>query len=161
MCNPKTTEIVAAQVGIVKRASVRFFDPLDPLKECWACGDERALEKAHIVAHAAGGTSDPDNYLLLCRECHKEQPDGASYDAQLRWLFTHETYIDRWLRLATDIVAQFRDQPLANAWAAQFQIEPFLTSLRCGASNYNNIRNSIKFEMFANYERWKAAVDEM
>ena len=32
--------------------------------------ERTALEKAHIVGWAMGGSNDPSNFLLLCRHCH-------------------------------------------------------------------------------------------
>lgn len=32
--------------------------------------ERHALEKAHIVGWAMGGSNDPSNFLLLCRHCH-------------------------------------------------------------------------------------------
>ena len=71
--------------------------------ECWACGmfnekiyqnkmydallhtknymriwnfpEVTYLQKAHILSNMLGGKSIPENYFLLCKECHQESPD--------------------------------------------------------------------------------------
>lgn len=61
---------------------------------CWACGDEsRDLERAHIEPASAGGSdADPTNFFLLCPRCHREQPDAAPREYQVRWLRERESF---------------------------------------------------------------------
>src|SRR5579863_4893993 len=42
------------------------------LRRIW---DDAHLERAHIVPYAMGSSNHVSNYLLLCKECHKEAPD--------------------------------------------------------------------------------------
>lgn len=74
---------------------------------CWACGAGRGsdgslgwLQRAHVVAAAAGGDDSPANFFLLCAVCHREQPDGAPRAAQEAWLRAHESQVERLTRLA-------------------------------------------------------------
>lgn len=55
---------------------------------CWGCKREThaSLEKAHIEAFSRGGSDHPSNYLLLCHNCHTNQPDGAPREYQIEWL---------------------------------------------------------------------------
>jgi hypothetical protein len=53
---------------------------------CWACDRDCTPQRAHINANANGGSSDPLNFFLLCKDCHEEQPDGAPRELQLRWI---------------------------------------------------------------------------
>src|SRR5581483_3205674 len=80
----------------------RIDDEAEALTSCWACGAgdfaETSLERAHIVAVSLGGDSTPSNFLLLCGLCHRDQPDGASREVQLMWLYAHESDIDRFMR---------------------------------------------------------------
>jgi 5-methylcytosine-specific restriction endonuclease McrA len=48
---------------------------------CFACGDERAVERAHILARCSGGSDDASNIHILCRICHKDSEtlDGEAY----------------------------------------------------------------------------------
>lgn len=41
-------------------------------RECFACGDDRHVERCHIVPHAKGGLNEVWNLVLLCRRCHDE-----------------------------------------------------------------------------------------
>lgn len=100
---PSRAEIAAAQRKLVATLpNVRT----DPAATCWACGySDAALppatarlhaaapafkpQRAHIVARVHGGSWAPRNFLLLCHPCHKEQPDGACREDQLRWLRAH------------------------------------------------------------------------
>lgn len=38
---------------------------------CRACGSGQNLQIHHILYRSHGGTDDPDNLVLLCRECHQ------------------------------------------------------------------------------------------
>lgn len=35
------------------------------------------LERAHIIPKSRGGTDDPSNFVLLCSQCHHENPNYA------------------------------------------------------------------------------------
>jgi YD repeat-containing protein len=48
------------------------------------------LERAHIVARQFGGADTPDNILLLCSACHREQPDVPNRDAVIDWVNNHK-----------------------------------------------------------------------
>jgi hypothetical protein len=79
-------------------------DGYDLSRCCWACGYADAgsnwkPERAHVLAHSSGGTSDPNNFFLLCYICHKEQPDGLPRANQEYWLRTRESHFDRSARL--------------------------------------------------------------
>lgn len=56
------------------------------------------MDRAHVVPVRAGGSFDPGNFFLLCHTCHKEQPDNLSRELQIQWLFTHESYDERFWR---------------------------------------------------------------
>ena len=64
-----------------------FADPAwewDADDYCWACGWDRGRqERAHIVPRVPVSSSDvhgldgPQNIVMLCRSCHKSQPQSA------------------------------------------------------------------------------------
>lgn len=83
------------------------FDLGEPC--CWACGrwwdtrydvqdpeaswDEirRAwnrvpLQRCHIIPRSLGGSNDPSNLFLMCRECHDRAPNTTSREAFLTWV---------------------------------------------------------------------------
>jgi hypothetical protein len=100
MAEPTTREIAeawAADGGLPD--DLALCSAAELAKLCWACWRRnRVTDRAHIQARSASGdNNDPLNYLLLCPECHKEQPDGAPKAEQLRWLVESPTQIDRLL----------------------------------------------------------------
>jgi hypothetical protein len=98
--------------------------PEDAARCCWTCGarsfevsgnevvpildDLGWLERAHVVAHAAGGSNEPSNYFLLCATCHREQPDSASLAIQVAWLRTHESETTRMCRMVGPVIERLR-----------------------------------------------------
>lgn len=75
-----------------------------PLRWCYRCDDEArgfgALQRAHVVAHAAGGSDEPWNVVPLCRICHAQCPAFVPEDEAGAWawfdvnpvLFAWETH---------------------------------------------------------------------
>lgn len=65
-----------------------MFDWSDAEFCCWACGfDKRKyLQRCHIIPHALGGKDVPENYVLLCGDCHEEAPNVNNSTAMWDWL---------------------------------------------------------------------------
>lgn len=61
-------------------------DWADAHERCWRCGYARRLQCCHIVPHALGGSNTPDNFVMLCVECHLENPNVADPDFMWGWL---------------------------------------------------------------------------
>ena len=53
---------------------------------CWRCGTQKDLMRCHIVPHALGGKDAPSNYVLLCQQCHEENPNVADPEIMWDWL---------------------------------------------------------------------------
>ena len=81
---PTIKKIVETQQNII--SILPKIDTTNAHKKCWACGGEKPLQKCHIQSVAFGGHNNPENLLLLCRECHAVQPDACSYQTQIYWL---------------------------------------------------------------------------
>ena len=92
---------------LCKMASVDFGEP-----SCWACGyypnsDRQAkkskfLERCHIVPDMLGGSNSPDNFLLLCKECHIESPDTKNPKWMKKWFVQKKNFfIGEYERTAT------------------------------------------------------------
>jgi hypothetical protein len=70
------------------------FDWADAHTHCWNCGDDRfrkshktpSLERCHIVPHSLGGSDSPDNYVLLCKDCHQEAPNTNNPNDMWDWI---------------------------------------------------------------------------
>ncbi len=86
---PAREEIAEAQAAIV--ATLPNIGNRPPTETCWGCGDETRPERAHIEAKINGGSTEPENFLLLCGVCHDAQPDGAPLEYQLEWLRARES----------------------------------------------------------------------
>ena len=64
------------------------------------------LEKAHILPKALGGCDCPANLVLLCRKCHKENPDTKNIEQFMAWLNNGKSFIyDRF----EEIIKAFKD----------------------------------------------------
>ena len=55
-------------------------------KRCWRCGYVRDLERCHIIPRSLNGTDTPDNFVLLCNECHQEAPNVNDKDYMMQWI---------------------------------------------------------------------------
>ena len=55
-------------------------------RRCGQCGKAGALEVHHVKELAHGGTNDPSNLQVLCRDCHIAMPTGQSWASRsLAW----------------------------------------------------------------------------
>jgi hypothetical protein len=152
--------LVAAHHATLLRVKSRIPQH-DPLRDCWACGDRTALERAHILARDAQGNEDPGNLLLLCNECHHDQPSGACLEGQLQWLLNHETHAHRLSRVSREVVELVMARPHAAQWStARLLNEEALKTIvdgvreRLGKANLPGIRSSLRYEFVADYDRW-------
>lgn len=62
------------------------IDFAEAAERCWRCGYERKLERCHIVPASRGGEDAPSNLVLLCKECHKENPNVTDPEIMWDWL---------------------------------------------------------------------------
>lgn len=67
-----------------------FARAFDNAPACFACCEGVGLwcdlQRAHIVARSQGGNFEPQNFVLLCRECHIEQPMVADRALVIEWV---------------------------------------------------------------------------
>jgi hypothetical protein len=75
---------------------IRHFDGNEPC--CFACRTGldawTHTERAHLIAHAHGGPSTPDNLVLLCGLCHATMDillgeKACPPDMKLTWIVHH------------------------------------------------------------------------
>jgi hypothetical protein len=64
----------------VKRSDVTW----DQIKRLW--DKVSPLQRCHIVPRSLGGSDEPDNLFLMCRECHDRTPNTISRDAFFKWV---------------------------------------------------------------------------
>ena len=70
------------------------FDWSETHTHCWNCGDNKyrkskktaSLERCHIIPHALKGEDKPNNYVLLCSECHAEAPNTSEPNDMWDWI---------------------------------------------------------------------------
>lgn len=90
-----------------------FVDWGEP--SCWACGfhygskydikrsdanwneifagwNRMPLQRCHIVPRSLGGTDEPSNLFLMCRECHDLAPNTAVPDIFFAWVRSQSFY---------------------------------------------------------------------
>lgn len=101
------------------------FDWGEP--SCWACGrwwgtkyDARSgstgdirrawtrvpLQRCHIVPRSLGGSDDPENLFLMCRECHDQAPDTPFREAFFAWR-SKQNWGRRRMRELEDVLGSF------------------------------------------------------
>lgn len=61
--------------------------------ECFACGDDRRVQRCHIVPAARGGSHDEWNLMLFCPNCHEE---SEHLPTQTFWAWVRNMRRDHW-----------------------------------------------------------------
>jgi hypothetical protein len=93
----KHRDIVKAQQELLEWCpNVEGVSNADLEYVCWACGAPRSergfkLIRCHIERYQPNEAERPDNFILLCGLCHKEQPDALPKEAIKYWLSTRES----------------------------------------------------------------------
>jgi hypothetical protein len=66
-------------------------------RTCWACGahGKERMTRCHIERYKPKEVERPDNFILLCDRCHREQPDALPKEALRYWLATRESETKR------------------------------------------------------------------
>ena len=122
-------------------ARVHFRAPIDwGEPECWACAysvdaypvleDPEAswseitklwnkhpyLDRAHIIPLAKGGCNCAANLVLLCKECHKQNPDTKSVDLFLKWVKRRKHWSHRKYAETVRAYEELDYEPEADDW---------------------------------------------
>lgn len=94
---------------------------------CWACGYAPrrgkakytcrylALDRCHVKPLALGGTNDPSNLLMMCKECHGASPDSISDSIFWRWFARVEDRSNALIQGIAEIIPQDLS-PIEEAW---------------------------------------------
>lgn len=139
---PSLKAIAAANAALVETLDLGG----EPCRVCWACSKPGTPQRAHVVARANGGTDEPGNYLLLCRLCHSEQPDGMPREVQEQWLRDRETAMERIVRLGVAIGSELVAISPDHIAAYSFRVRD---DLKVGAKRTAGTTNAI-----ANAREW-------
>jgi len=91
---------------------------------CMACAkfredssrkDWNRYERAHIVASMIGGSYNPSNFLLLCKECHATMPNVPDKTYVLQWAANCPCYWSSKMGLVWDnLLVDYSLDELAN-----------------------------------------------
>lgn len=57
---------------------------LDDIKKLW--NKVTQLQRCHIIPKSLGGTDEPSNLFLMCRECHDLAPNTTSREIFFKWV---------------------------------------------------------------------------
>jgi hypothetical protein len=79
---------------------------------CFACTAPNRLtkiERAHIIARVDGGYAWPGNFVLLCKDCHREAPMITDRTLFIEWVQNHPTFLETLARLTTDAMKDYPD----------------------------------------------------
>jgi len=82
------------------------------LQKAW----RKRLQRCHIIAHSAGGSNHPENFLLLCVNCHREAPMTSDREIMLRWARTHASYLGTIFAEMMEAVKFAQLEELAHLW---------------------------------------------
>lgn len=65
-------------------------------KYCFSCGKPSKLynlERAHIIGKQFGGSNEPSNFLLICKDCHKKIPDINNRELIIEWATSQKNWL--------------------------------------------------------------------
>ena len=74
------------------RLELEFVDMLkkDDCFFCFGCYEQeeswRSFDRAHIVPAMLGGSNHPSNFVMLCSECHYDNPNTVHEEIYFKWL---------------------------------------------------------------------------
>jgi len=76
---------------------------------CWACGGRSAkkLTLCHIERFRPNEAYRPENFIILCDRCHREQPDSLPRETLRYWLSTRESETEYYQRRKAVFIAAF------------------------------------------------------
>lgn len=79
-CNIRLTQLDISDFQGVKEQNLfgALWNSPSVTKKC---------ERAHIVPHSLGGSSDVNNVVLLCKRCHHDAPDVSDKRMMISWMY--------------------------------------------------------------------------
>ncbi|MEX0661258.1 MAG: HNH endonuclease [Balneolaceae bacterium] len=169
MASPTISKIVNAQKKLIED-KIRELSLDEAHHSCWACFkglDNKKFKpkRAHIISNYNGGNNKPNNYFLLCKKCHSEQPDGNSFDIQLKWLLNHQLYINELISFPKEILdllneesEQYNNQEAIVEKYCIYLTEEIIRSIIkesiSKSSGPTNSRSNIKYWFLDHFNTW-------
>jgi len=90
---------------------------------CWACDKtlrsgcsnyrtkDLGLHRCHVIPDCLGGSNDPSNIILMCAECHKDNPDSTDESLFWWWFKNVESdYLQKANRLIKILPSSLNDE---------------------------------------------------
>jgi hypothetical protein len=113
-----------------RRREPRFVESMSEPR-CFAChfypfegqapenirrGWQKDLQRCHIIAASEGGSNNPENFLILCEDCHREAPMVMDSATMIKWVLNHETNVSVFVAEITEAMKEFRLEEVATLW---------------------------------------------
>jgi len=125
---------------------------------CWRCGYIRDLERCHIIPKSLGGKNTPDNYVLLCNNCHQEAPNVNDKKFMFEWIentcissydifwLLRDTFRDVVNETSTHFGHGHKMNNSTRQWAANKIVDKLgKNTYYLVGKNGENFRNSLKY----------------
>ena len=170
---PSRKKIVNTQQDLIKNDLKEHLNIEEAVHTCWACfkgldDPKHNPQRAHIISVQNGGNNKPSNFFLLCKQCHKEQPDGNSFEMQLLWLQNQKHNITQTVFFAKEMLSlihkeakkQFEDSEVIIEdyvkYLGEENIKKVLSQASSKSSGLNklNFENNLKFWFLDHFKTW-------
>jgi hypothetical protein len=76
----------------------------------------KRLQRCHIIARSAGGSYHPENFLILCTECHHEAPMTSDREIMLRWAREHISHVGKYFLEIKQAIDDAKMEHLLHLW---------------------------------------------
>jgi len=118
-----------------------FFDHIRAGNKyfCFGCFKEKesfkGLEICHIVPKSIGGSNHPKNLILLCHECHLDNPNTPYEDEYFQWLDQVEFYLTKRYKNIEKAIKTFKLSKELIDEIYEDKGEEFFLEMACEAVN--------------------------
>jgi hypothetical protein len=93
--------------------------------EYWKAWERAPLQKCHIVPKSLGGSFEPSNFVLMCKECHDLAPNTNSPEIFFEWL-KNQNHVKRFHHKVIIELESFNlPEAEAEAFLTTFQTDEF------------------------------------
>lgn len=109
---------------------------------CWRCGIKKRLDRAHIIPRSKGGGDSPENFVLLCKHCHFDNPNIDNMEIVWEWFQAYQLkdneslWMNQGKREYEYIYGVSIDQELKDLKMTWEQFEPYLNKQLDNATHH-------------------------